>query len=155
MRKTNDGFEQSWFKSEVVCIHGLMSFHVLFQCERYKGSVGPGEIRDFRGAMVGRADKGLFITTGTFTPDAVRTGGPAAQANQDASRRRAACLAAYFPTKGGQHTDPFTLQYVAGHDNIKTTMRYVHAREEAVQKLFARLGNLVLSPCLFSISSSY
>lgn len=53
-------------------IHGLMSFHVLFQCKRYKGSVGPGEIRDFRGAMVGRADKGLFITTGTFTPAAVR-----------------------------------------------------------------------------------
>lgn len=49
-----------------------MSFHVLFQCKRYKGSVGPGEIRDFRGAMVGRADKGLFITTGTFTPAAVK-----------------------------------------------------------------------------------
>jgi restriction system protein len=49
-----------------------MSFHVLFQCKRYKGSVGPGEIRDFRGAMVGRADKGLFITTGSFTPAAVK-----------------------------------------------------------------------------------
>ena len=53
-------------------VHGLMSFHVLFQCKRYKGSVGPGDIRDFRGAMVGRADKGLFITTGTFTPAAVK-----------------------------------------------------------------------------------
>jgi len=53
-------------------INGLMSFHVLFQCKRYKGSVSPSEIRDFRGAMVGRADKGLFITTGTFTPAAVR-----------------------------------------------------------------------------------
>ena len=53
-------------------INGLMSFHVLFQCKRYTGSVGAGEIRDFRGAMVGRADKGLFITTGTFTPAAVR-----------------------------------------------------------------------------------
>lgn len=53
-------------------IHGLMSFHVLFQCKRYKGSVSPGEIRDFRGAMMGRADKGLFITTGTFTPAAVK-----------------------------------------------------------------------------------
>ena len=38
--------------------------------------------------------------------------------------------------------DPFTLQYVAGHDSIKTTMRYVHPREDAVEKLFARLGNL-------------
>jgi len=53
-------------------IHGLMSFHVLFQCKRYTGSVGAGDIRDFRGAMVGRADKGLFITTGTFTPAAVK-----------------------------------------------------------------------------------
>jgi restriction system protein len=53
-------------------IHGLMSFHVLFQCKRYKGSVGAAEIRDFRGAMMGRADKGLFITTGTFTPAAVK-----------------------------------------------------------------------------------
>lgn len=53
-------------------IHGFMSFHVLFQCKRYKGSVGAGEIRDFRGAMVGRADKGLFITTGSFTPAAVK-----------------------------------------------------------------------------------
>ena len=52
-------------------IHGFMSFHVLFQCKRYKGSVGSSEIRDFRGAMVGRADKGLFITTGTFTPAAI------------------------------------------------------------------------------------
>lgn len=53
-------------------VYGLMSFHVLFQCKRYRGSVGPGEIRDFRGAMVGRADKGLFITTGTFTPAAIK-----------------------------------------------------------------------------------
>ena len=53
-------------------IHGFMSFHVLFQCKRCKGSVGSAEIRDFRGAMVGRADKGLFITTGTFTPAAVK-----------------------------------------------------------------------------------
>jgi restriction system protein len=53
-------------------IHGFMSFHVLFQCKRYKGSVSSGEIRDFRGAMVGRADKGLFITTGTFSPSAVK-----------------------------------------------------------------------------------
>ena len=45
---------------------------MLFQCKRYKGSVGAGDIRDFRGAMMGRADKGLFITTGTFTPAAVK-----------------------------------------------------------------------------------
>ncbi|MCA1662380.1 MAG: restriction endonuclease [Novosphingobium sp.] len=46
----------------------LMSFHVLFQCKRYQGSVGSGAVRDFRGAMIGRTDKGLIITTGMFSP---------------------------------------------------------------------------------------
>lgn len=59
----------------------LISFHVRFQCKRYAGSVRASEIRDFRGAMVGRADKGLFMTTGRFTRDAareaVRDGAPA------------------------------------------------------------------------------
>ncbi len=50
----------------------LLSFQVFFQCKRYKDTVGPGDIRDFRGAMVGRTDKGLFITTGRFTPEARR-----------------------------------------------------------------------------------
>ncbi len=50
----------------------LLSFQVSFQCKRYKGNVGPSAIRDFRGAMVGRSDKGLFITTGTFTAEAQR-----------------------------------------------------------------------------------
>ncbi len=53
-------------------IHGFMSFHVVFQCKRYSGVVSAGHIRDFRGAMVGRADKGLLITTGTFSRDAVK-----------------------------------------------------------------------------------
>ena len=47
-----------------------------------------------------------------------------------------------FLTEAGEYTDPFTLQYVAGHDNIKTTMRYVHPREAAVHKLVARLADL-------------
>jgi restriction system protein len=51
---------------------GLLSFHVIFQCKKDAGSVSASQIRDFRGAMVGRADKGLFITTGTFTRDAIR-----------------------------------------------------------------------------------
>ena len=50
----------------------LISFQVFFQCKRYKGSVGPDKVRDFRGAMAGRGDKGLLITTGTFTGDAKR-----------------------------------------------------------------------------------
>ena len=54
----------------VIKIGGVLSFHVVFQCKRYTGSVSSGAIRDFRGAMIGRADKGLFVTTGTFTRDA-------------------------------------------------------------------------------------
>ncbi len=50
----------------------FLSFHVIFQCKKYAGSVSASHVRDFRGAMIGRADKGLLITTGTFTRDAVR-----------------------------------------------------------------------------------
>jgi restriction system protein len=56
----------------IVRISGFLSFHVIFQCKRYKGSVTPEKIRDFRGAMQGRADKGLFITTGTFTRESIK-----------------------------------------------------------------------------------
>jgi len=56
----------------VIKLGGVLSFYVVFQCKKYAGSVSPGEIRDFRGAMIGRADKGLFITTGTFTREARR-----------------------------------------------------------------------------------
>lgn len=51
-------------------IGGVLSFHVIFQAKRYKGTVSPSVVRDFRGAMVGKADKGLIITTGTFTANA-------------------------------------------------------------------------------------
>lgn len=54
----------------VVRLGGLISFHMMFQCKRWQGSVPSKEIRDFRGSMQGRADKGLFITTGTFTKEA-------------------------------------------------------------------------------------
>ncbi|GJL62085.1 MAG: hypothetical protein NPIRA04_07390 [Nitrospirales bacterium] len=56
----------------VVRLGGLLSFHMIFQCKRFKGSVSPSVIRDFRGAMVGRADKGLIITTGSFSANARR-----------------------------------------------------------------------------------
>jgi restriction system protein len=56
----------------IMRLAGLLSFHVIFQCKRYQGSVNVSQVRDFRGAMVGRADKGLLITTGNFTKDAVR-----------------------------------------------------------------------------------
>lgn len=53
-------------------INPLVSFKVLFQCKRYASSVTPSQVRDFRGAMGGRADKGIIITTGTFTAEARR-----------------------------------------------------------------------------------
>lgn len=56
----------------ILRLGGLLGFHVIFQAKRYSGSVSSGQVRDFRGAMVGRADKGLFITTGTFTKDATK-----------------------------------------------------------------------------------
>ena len=46
---------------------GLISFRTAFQCKRYQGSVGPGAVRDFRGSFIGRSDRGIIITTGTFT----------------------------------------------------------------------------------------
>jgi restriction system protein len=54
----------------VLQINAFVSFKVLFQCKRYAGSVGSPQVRDFRGAMAGRADTGLILTTGTFTLDA-------------------------------------------------------------------------------------
>lgn len=51
-------------------LNKFVSFTVLFQCKRYQGSVTPRHVRDFRGAMEGRADKGIIITTGTFTVEA-------------------------------------------------------------------------------------
>ena len=56
----------------IMRLGGLMSFHVIFQCKKWQGVVSSAQVRDFRGAMVGRADKGLLITTGAFTKDAVR-----------------------------------------------------------------------------------
>lgn len=54
----------------IVRLNGFLTFHVFFQCKRYSGAVSVEKIRDFRGAMEGRADKGLFITTGYFTREA-------------------------------------------------------------------------------------
>jgi len=56
----------------ILQVNPLVSFKVLFQCKRYTKSVVPSQVRDFRGAMSGRADKGIIITTGTFTAEAKR-----------------------------------------------------------------------------------
>ena len=56
----------------VLQINPFVSFRVLFQCKRYEGNVGPSQVRDFRGAMMGRAEKGIILTTGSFTTEAKR-----------------------------------------------------------------------------------
>ena len=64
----------------ILQVNPFVSFKVLFQSKRYSGSVSPSQVRDFRGAMQGRADKGIILTTGTFTSEAkkeaVREGVP-------------------------------------------------------------------------------
>lgn len=72
--KSNDGGIDG---HGVLVLNPFVSFRVLFQCKRYAGSVVPAQVRDFRGAMQGRADKGLILTTGTFTVEARR------EANRD------------------------------------------------------------------------
>ena len=78
MGRTGDGGIDG---NGIMRLAGMLSFQVIFQCKRYKGSVNVSQVRDFRGAMVGRADKGLLITTGNFTKDAfqeaTRDGAPA------------------------------------------------------------------------------
>ena len=61
----------------LIRLGGVLSFHVVFQAKRYQGSVGSSVVRDFRGAMIGRADKGLILTTGSFTREAKK------EANRD------------------------------------------------------------------------
>jgi restriction system protein len=56
----------------IVELGGLLTFPILFQCKRYQGTVGSSVVRDFRGAMVGRVDRGLILTTGLFSRDAHR-----------------------------------------------------------------------------------
>lgn len=71
--KSNDG----GIDGRGVLRMGLVSFPVFFQCKRYQGSVGSSIVRDFRGALAGRSDKGFLITTGTFTAEAKK------EANRD------------------------------------------------------------------------
>ena len=56
----------------VLALNSFVTFRVLFQCKRYSNSVTPSEVRDFRGAMQGRADKGIIMTTGGFSSEAKR-----------------------------------------------------------------------------------
>ena len=64
----------------ILQINSFVSMKVLFQCKRYRGTVARSDVGDFRNAMIGRAEKGIIITTGTFSMDArreaVRDGAP-------------------------------------------------------------------------------
>jgi len=64
----------------VIKVNDVVGFNVIFQCKRYKDAVVPHHVRDFRGTMQGRADKGMIITTGRFTAEshreAIRDGVP-------------------------------------------------------------------------------
>lgn len=64
----------------ILRVNEVVGFNIIFQCKRYKESVSPHHVRDFRGTMQGRADKGIIITTGRFTSEAqkesVRDGVP-------------------------------------------------------------------------------
>ncbi len=56
----------------ILRLGGLLSFHMSFQCKRWQAAVGPATVREFRGSMMGRADKGLILTTSTFTKEAMK-----------------------------------------------------------------------------------
>ena len=64
----------------ILRVSPVVTLKVLFQCKRYADQVSPSQVRDFRGAMQGRAEKGIILTTGTFSAEAekeaVRDGAP-------------------------------------------------------------------------------
>lgn len=59
----------------ILQLNPFVTLKVLFQCKRYKGSVSRAEVGDFRNAMLGRAEKGIILTTGSFSADAVKEAG--------------------------------------------------------------------------------
>ena len=63
-KRTGDGGIDGYGKLK---INGVISFNIAFQCKRYQGTVGAPEIRDFRGSLTRNVEKGLFVTTGTYS----------------------------------------------------------------------------------------
>lgn len=68
-KRTKDGGIDGYGKFK---INGMISFNLAFQCKRYKGTVSSTEIRNFRGSMSSNIEKGVFITTGKFSRDAIK-----------------------------------------------------------------------------------
>jgi restriction system protein len=99
----------------------LVSFPVYFQCKRYKGTVGPEKVRDFRGAMQGRGDKGLLITTGTFT----------AEATKEATRDGAPPI----DLIDGERLCDLLKQHQLGVQTTQRTIEDVHIQSEFFQTL--------------------
>ncbi|MEO7477631.1 MAG: restriction endonuclease [Lysobacteraceae bacterium] len=54
----------------VLRLSPFVSMKVAFQAKRYKDVVSRAAVGEFRNALLGRAEKGVFITTGRFTQDA-------------------------------------------------------------------------------------
>jgi restriction system protein len=65
--RSNDGGVDG---AGVLQVNDLVSFNVVFQCKKWEQAVPPKEVRDLRGAMDGRAEKGIFLTTSTFSTNA-------------------------------------------------------------------------------------
>jgi restriction system protein len=51
-------------------LNPFVTMKVLFQCKRVRSAISRSQVGDFRNAVMGRAEKGIFITTGWFSPDA-------------------------------------------------------------------------------------
>lgn len=67
-KKSGDGGIDGFGKLK---INGIFSFNVAFQCKRFSGSVTASDIRDFRGSLTTDIEKGVLITTETFTKAAI------------------------------------------------------------------------------------
>ncbi len=68
-KKSNDGGIDGYGKLKV---NNIFSFNVAFQCKRYEGQVPSSDIRDFRGSLPRAMEKGIFITTSSFSPAAIK-----------------------------------------------------------------------------------
>jgi restriction system protein len=53
-------------------LNPFIKIKIIFQCKRYKNTVSREKVGDFRNAVMGRAEKGIIMTTGTFSEDAKR-----------------------------------------------------------------------------------
>jgi integrase len=125
----------------------LLGFPILFQCKRYRGSVGAGAIRDFRGAMIGRADRGVVITTGTFSRDAraeaTRDGAPPIDLVDGEQLLDTRHSYATLALATGEHVK--VVGEALGHADVATTLRtYAHVLPSQRVALADKMESLLL-----------